>query len=346
MNHRMILAALAMVAIGMTACVAAPKKTFKTTGSIERLDPALDNLIAKDAQIEVLAGGFIWTEGPVWIKDGGGFVIFSDIPNNRVMKWSEKDGLSLYLKPAGYTGKAKRGGETGSNGLQIGPKGRLILCQHGDRRMAYMDAPLTQPASKFVTIADKHNGKRFNSPNDSVFHKNGDLYFTDPPYGLAKNVNDPAKEIPYQGIYRVDTKGKVTLLSKELERPNGITFSPDYKTLYAANSHGPNPVWLAWPVKADGTLGKSRVFFDARKAPKGPGRKGSQDGMKVDVHGNVFATGPGGVLIFTPEGKHIGTILTGERTANCAFGDDGMTLYMTADDFLMRVRLKTKGFGF
>jgi hypothetical protein len=181
---------LATFLLSLSACVtaqnAAPGKTYQTTGSIERLDPALDQLIAKDAKIEVLgllrdtAHPNPWTEGPVWIKEGGGFLVFSEIPGNRVMKWSEKDGLSLYLHPAGYTGKAKRGGETGSNGLQIGPKGRLILCQHGDRRMAYMDAPLTQPQSKFVTITGKHNGKRFNSPNDSVFHKNGDLYFTDP----------------------------------------------------------------------------------------------------------------------------------------------------------------------
>ena len=336
----------------LSACAAAPKNTYPTTGSIERLDPVLDRLIDANAKIEVL--GLLkdtdhpdpWTEGPVWIKEAGGFLAFSEIPGNRVMKWSEQEGLGLYLKPAGYTGKKPRGGELGSNGLLIDPKGRLVLCQHGDRRIAAMDAPLTDPRPKFITLAHRHNGKRFNSPNDAVFHKNRDLYFTDPPYGLEKRLKDPAKEIPYQGIYRVDTKGKVTLLSRELERPNGIAFSPDYQTLYAANSYGPRPIWMAWPVKPDGTLGKSRVFFDARSAPRGPGRKGGPDGMKVDSRGNVFATGPGGVLILSPGGKHLGTILTGQRTANCAFGDDGRTLYMTADDYLMRVRLKTKGFGF
>jgi len=320
------------------------KKTYPTAGGIECLDPSLRELVDPDAKIQVLAGGFIWSEGPVWVRDGG-YLLFSDIPNNRVVKWSEADGKTTYLKPSGYTGEVKRGGETGCNGLLLDSQGRLILCQHGDRRVARMDALLSAPESKFVTIADKYNGQRLNSPNDAVFHKNGDLYFTDPPYGLEKNIRDPAKELPFQGVYRVTRDGAVTLLTKELERPNGICFSPDYKSLYVANSHGPRPIWLSFPVKPDGTLGNSKVFFDAGPLRK-PGRKGGNDGMKVDVHGNIFATGPGGVLIFTPAGKHLGTILTGQATANCGFGDDGRTLYMTADDYLMRVRLKTKGLGF
>ncbi|MFV1968999.1 MAG: SMP-30/gluconolactonase/LRE family protein, partial [Pirellulaceae bacterium] len=318
-----------------------PAKSYPSAGSIEVVDPALHELIDPNAKIEVLASGFIWSEGPVWINDGN-YLLFSDIPNNRIVKWSEEGGATTYLKPAGYTGKAERGGETGCNGLLLDAEGRLVLCQHGDRRVARMDAPLSGPAPKFITLADKYHGKRLNSPNDAAFHKNGDLYFTDPPYGLEKNIHDPAKEIPFQGVYRVARDGTVTLLTKELERPNGICFSPDHKTLYVANSHGPRPVWLSFPVKADGTLGKSKVFFDAGPLRQ-PGRKGGNDGMKVDIHGNLFATGPGGVLIFTPEGKHLGTILTGQATANCGFGDDGRTLYMTADDYLMRVRLKTRG---
>ena len=202
--------------------------------------------------------------------------------------------------------------------------------------------PLSAPAPRFITLADRHDGRRLNSPNDAVFHKSGDLYFTDPPYGLEKNIDDPAKELAFQGVYRISRDGKTTLLTTELERPNGICFSPDYGTLYVANSHDARPVWLSLPVSADGKLGKSSVFFDARTLPAPP-RKGGNDGMKVDAYGNLFATGPGGVLIFTPRGKHLGTILTGQLTANCAFGDDGSTLYMAADDYLMRVRLKTKG---
>lgn len=321
-----------------------PKKTYPTAGSIEMLDPALSNLIDPQAKLEVLADGFLWSEGPVWVKQGN-YLLFSDIPNNRIVRWSEAEGKTTYLTPSGYTGESSRGGETGCNGLALDSQNRLILCQHGDRRVVRMDAPLSSPAPNFSTLADKFEGQRLNSPNDLVFHENGDLYFTDPPYGLEKNMADPAKEIPFQGVYRVARDGKITLLTKELERPNGICFSPDYKTLYVANSHGERPVWLSFPVNADGTLGKSRVFFDTRTLP-GPARPGGNDGMKVDAHGNLFATGPGGVLIFTPGGKHLGTILTGQRTANCGFGDDGQTLYMTADDYLMRVRLKTTGLHF
>lgn len=321
-----------------------PKKTYPTTGSIEVLAPELRSLIDPRASIEVLADGFVWSEGPVWIQDGN-YLLFSDIPNNRIVKWSERGGKSTYLKPSGYTGTRPRGGEAGCNGLLLDGQGRLVLCQHGDRRVARMDAPLSAPEPKFTTLADTFDGKRLNSPNDAVFHRNGDLYFTDPPYGLEKNIEDPAKELPFQGVYRVSPDGKVTLLTKELERPNGIGFSPDCRTLYVANSYAKRPVWLSFPVQADGTLGKSRVFFDARSLPES-GRIGGNDGLKVDAAGNLFATGPGGVLIFTPGGKHLGTILTGQRTANCAFGDDGRTLYMTADDYLMRVRVKTKGLHF
>jgi gluconolactonase len=327
-----------------TACFAENrmKSSYPTVGSIEVVDPALTKLIDPQAKIEVLAEGFLWSEGPVWIKEGE-YLLFSDIPNNRIVKWSKAYGAATYLKPAGYTGEVERGGETGCNGLLLDAQGRLILCQHGDRRVARMDAPLSAPAARFKTLADKYNGKRLNSPNDAAFHENGDLYFTDPPYGLEKNVQDPAKELPFQGVYRVTPDGTVTLLTKELERPNGICFSPDFKTLYVANSHRPRSVWLQFSVKPDGTLGKSKVFFDSGPLLRMPDRKGLNDGMKADANGNVFATGPGGVLIFTPTGKHLGTILTGQATANCAFGDDGSTLYMTADDYLMRVRLRTRG---
>jgi gluconolactonase len=305
-------------------------------GTIERLDPALDELLPKRAVMEKLAEGFDWSEGPVWMP--GGYLLFSDVPLNTIFKWDPHSGVSIFLQPSGYTGTTPRGGEPGSNGLTHDKQGRLIACQHGDRRVARLEN------GKFVTVADRYDGKRFNSPNDVVVKSNGDLYFTDPPYGLVKNVDDPAKEIKFQGVYRVSADGKVTLLTDEVTRPNGLAFSPDEQTLYVASSDPKKAIWMAYPVKTDGTLGTGRVFFDATSM-QGATRKGLPDGLKVDKGGNLWATGPGGVLIISPAGKHLGTLATGEATANCAWGDDGSTLYITADMYLCRVRTKVKGAG-
>src|SRR5262249_22704267 len=291
--------------------------------------------------IEVLAGGFKWTEGPVWDKRTNS-LLFSDIPNNRVVRWSAKDGVKDFLKPSGYTGTEEfKGIEPGSNGLAIDKDGNLILCQHGDRRIAR----LAKDGKTFETIVDKYMGKRFNSPNDLVFAKNGDMYFTDPPYGLPKQMEDPAKELDFQGVYRLSAKGELVLLTKEMSRPNGIALSPDEKTLYVANSDPERAVWMAFEVKADGTLGKGRVFFDATKWV-GKERPGLPDGMKVDQKGNLFATGPGGVLVFARDGTHLGTVATGVPTANCAFGGDGTVLYVAANHWICRIQTSTKGKGF
>lgn len=311
--------------------------------SIERLDPALDRLIAPDAKIEVLAEGHDWTEGPVWIRRGG-YLLFSDIPKNSIYRWKEGEGERLYLQPSGYTGKAPRGGETGSNGLLLDAQGSLVLCQHGDRRVARMDAPLENPKPQFTPLAVRYQGKRFNSPNDAVFRRNGDLYFTDPAYGLEKQWEDPSREISFAGVYRRRPSGEVTLMTSEMTRPNGIAFSPDEKRIYVAQSDQTAAIWRVFDMKPDGTFGTSRVLFDATSMTAS--RRGLPDGLKIDTEGNLFATGPGGVLVISPEGKHLGTIMTGQATSNCAFGDDGRTLYMTADDYLMRVRLKAKGMGF
>jgi gluconolactonase len=316
---------------------------FPKPPGIERLDPALDKLIAPDVVIEVLAGGYDWTEGPVWVKDGG-YLLFSDIPPNRIHRWKQGEGASLYLTPSGYTGSEPRGGEVGSNGLTLDRQGRLALAQHGDRRVARMDAPLSAPQPKFVTLADRYNGARFNSPNDLVFKSNGDLYFTDPAYGLEKQWNDPKREMDYAGVFLRETDGTVTLLTRDMTRPNGLAFSPDERRLYVAQSDSKAAIWRVFDVKADGAIENGRVLLDTTSMVST--RKGLPDGLKIDVDGNLFATGPGGVLVITPQGKHLGTINTGQATSNCAFGDDGRTLYMTADDFLMRVRLKTKGMGF
>jgi len=309
-------------------------------GTIERKDAAFDKLIPKDAVIEILAEGFDWSEGPVWVKEkAGGHLLFSDIPKNMIWKWSAKDGLKEFLKPSGYTGKEKFAGkEPGSNGLTLNKAGQLIICQHGDRRVSRLDG------DKFVTLADKYNGKRLNSPNDLAYKSNGDLYFTDPPYGLPGQMQDKNKELDFQGVYRLDAKGKLTLLTKEMTRPNGIAFSPDEKTLYVANSDPDKAYWKAFPVKADGTLGDGKVLFDTTEWVKAK-KPGLPDGMKVDAAGNLFATGPGGVVVLSKDGKHLGTLATGVPTANCGWGDDGRTLYITADKRLVRVKTTTKGAG-
>jgi gluconolactonase len=338
------LSAVAALTLFLAACGTTNMQTTgRTLGSIERLDPRMDKLIPPAARLEILSEGYDWTEGPVWVPEGQ-YLLFSDIPPNKVFRWKEGEGAKLFLHPSGYTGTQPRTGEPGSNGLLLDPQGRLVLCQHGDRRVARLNAPLDKPEARFVTLADRYMGKRFNSPNDAVYHSGGNLYFTDPPYGLEKRMEDPEKELDFQGVYRLTPGGEVTLLTKEITRPNGIAFSPDEKKLYVASSDPDRAIWMVYDVKPDGTLATGKVFFDATKWVKS--KKGLPDGLKVDVNGNLFATGPGGVLVFAPDGTHLGTLNTGEATANCAWGGDGSTLYITADMYLLRVRTSTKGKGF
>lgn len=310
---------------------------YPTFGRIIREGARLDSLIAPDTRIEVLASGFEWTEGPLWMKEGG-YLLFSDIPRNSIMKWQEGAGVSLFMKPSGYTGVTDYGREPGSNGLLWDPEGRLVCCEHGDRRLSRLE----RDGGK-RTLVDHYMGKRLNSPNDAVFRSSGDLYFTDPPYGLPKQADDPRRELDFCGVYRLARDGKLTLLTKEMTRPNGIAFSPDEKTLYVAQSDPDRAIWMAFPVKEDGTLGKSRVFADV--TPLVNKLPGLPDGMQVDRDGNLFATGPGGVQIFAPDGAHLGRIDTGQKTSNCAWGEDGTVLYMTADHYVCRIRTKTKGLG-
>ena len=326
------------------------KPAPKTLGKIERLDPALDAIVAPGAAMEIVAEGFDWSEGPLWVREGAGYLLFSDIPPNRVHKWTPEQGASVYLEQSGYLGPIPRPNnippdEPGSNGLTLDPSGRLVLCQHGNRQVARMDAPLSKPQAKYVPIADRYQGKRLNSPNDLVYHPDGSLYFTDPPYGLTRKEGDPDKQLDFQGVYRVARDGKLSLLTKELSRPNGIAFSPDHKTLYVANSDPKRAIWMAYDVKADGSIANGRVFFDATKWVS-PERKGLPDGMKIDAQGHLFATGPGGVLVFDKTGKHLGTLATGEATSNCAFGENGSTLFITADMYILRLPLKVKGATF
>lgn len=315
------------------------QNTYPTIGKIIRNDAQLDALLAPDAKIEVLASGFVWAEGPVWVKEGN-YLLFSDVPQNTIFKWNAKEGLTPFLHPSGFTGAGNYGDEPGSNGLTLDKQGRLITAEHGDRRISAM--PLTDGGK--VTLADKYQGKRFNSPNDVVQHSSGAYYFTDPPYGMPKKEKDPTREIDWFGVYRIGRDGVVTLLTKDLTRPNGLAFSPDEKTLYIAQSDPEKAVIMSFPVKTDGSLGEGKLFFDATSMSK-QGLPGLPDGLKVDHKGYVWCTGPGGVLILTPSGQLLGRIETGEATANCGWGDDGSTLYITADMFLCRIKTKTKGIG-
>ncbi len=317
---------------------------FPTIGEIVENDPGIWDVLDKNAKIEVLTSGFLWAEGPVWVPEKehsfGGYILFSDIPNNRVVRWDEGKGAHTWLKPSGYSGPGQYGGEPGCNGLLLDKKGQLISCEHGDRRLSL----LTKNGGK-RTIVDNYQGKRLNSPNDACLYKDGEtIYFTDPPYGLPKRYDDPRRELDWCGVYRVGKDGKATLLTKEMTRPNGIAFSPDFKTLYVAQSDPKAAIWKSFPVKEDGTLGKGKLFFDATENFKN-GLPGLPDGLKVDSNGNIWATGPGGVYIFTPKGKLLGRISTGEKTANCGWGNDGSVLYLTADMYLCRIQTTAKGAG-
>ena len=302
---------------------------------IQRLDPALDAVLPPDAVVEKVAEGFHWAEGPVW---QGGAVLFSDVPENIIYRWVPgATAAKIFLQPSGGAVATPAFREPGSNGLARDAEGRLILCQHGLRRIARLEKDGSQTA-----LADRYEGKRFNSPNDLTIAKNGDIFFTDPPYGLAKGEKSPLRELTFSGVYRL-TGGKVTLLTDEHRFPNGIALSPDEKTLYLNTSDPRSPCVHAYDLQPDGTLAKHRIFFDATPVMRnGPGLP---DGLKVDRAGNVWTSGPGGILILSPAGRHLGTILTGEPTANCGWGEDGGTLFITANKFLLRVKTETKGAG-
>jgi gluconolactonase len=314
--------------------LSAPENTM-----IRILDPEGNDIIDSTAKIESLADGFKWTEGPLYVTDGE-YLLFSDIPNNRVMKWKEGEGLSTYLQPSGFTPTDRKAPEkeAGSNGLLLDSKENLVLCQHGDRRVARMMAPLNDPKPVFETVADKYKGKRFNSPNDAIYHPNGNLYITDPSYGLDKGDDDTAKELSFHGVFRVTPSGKVDILDSSIKWPNGIALTPDGKNLLIGYSNGDNPVWMKYELNADGLAASKSVFY--KLTAEDQDKPGGPDGMKMSKKGYLFASGPGGIWIFNPSAKPVARIYTGQATSNCALSTDEKTLYMTCDHFLYKVSLK------
>ena len=320
-----------------TGITANAQVSFKTTGFIERFDSAINNILSPGAKAEIIAEGFDWSEGPLWIAKRK-MLLFSDVPRNTIYQWTEKKGVQVYLKPSGYTDTIPRGGETGSNGLTLDKKGRLILCQHGDRRIARMDAHVDHPKSKFITMAGSYSGKRFNSPNDATVNSKGEIFFTDPPYGLERGMNDPEKELSHQGVYKVSVSAEVMLVTDSLSRPNGIAFFPGEKTFIVANSDRNKPNWYAYDIDAGGTVVNGRIFYSA--AGYDPSWKGGMDGLKIDSNGNVFATGPGGLLIFNSSGKLLGKLRLTEAASNCALSEDEKTVYITNDMYIIRFTMR------
>jgi gluconolactonase len=317
---------------------AAPTAAAQHIGTVHRGGTALDALIAPDARIEKLADGFKWSEGPVWVREGK-YLLFSDVPANRIYRWSEADGLSVFLEPSGYAGpQPSPFREEGTNGLIRGDRpGTILVADHGNRGVARLDLSTKQK----TFLAQHYQGKRFNSPNDLVRAENGAIYFTDPPYGLQGLNESPLKELPFNGVFRLDPNGEVTLLTDKMSFPNGVILSPDEKTLYVANSDPKRAVIMAFDL-ANGRLSNERVFADMTSMV-GSAHPGLPDGMAVDVKGNIFSTGPGGVHVFAPDGRRLGRIETGTAVANCAFAEDGRTLYLTSHNMLARIRTRTTG---
>ncbi len=313
------------------------KMDYKKIGTLERIDPALDEIIQPNAQAEIIAEGLDWSEGPVWVESNK-MLLFSDVPRDTIFKWTEEKGKEVYLTPSGYTDPTPRGGEMGSNGLTLDNDGHLILCQCGNRQIARMDAPFDKPAPNYVSLANNYNGKKFNSPNDVIVSSKGEIFFTDPPYGLEKQMNDPKKEIPFQGVFKVKTNGEVVLMTDSLTRPNGIAFLPGEKTIIVANSDPGKPNWYAFDIDNNGGFANGRIFYSTAGSDRS--LKGLPDGFKIDKKGNVFATGPGGLWIFNKDGKLLGKYKVPDATSNCALSPDEKTIYITNDMNILRLKMR------
>jgi len=304
-----------------------------SAGSVVTVDLALANIVPANYQIEKLRGGFTFVEGPVWVRKNGPFLLFSDIPENGIYKWMPDGTITDFLRPV-FEGQYEEGRLVGASGLTLDPEGRVVIAEQGGRRISRLESDGSRRM-----LVEQFEGRRLNSPNDLVYKSDGWLYFTDPPFGLLQQDDDPSKELAYNGIFRLSPEGKLELLDRSQTRPNGIAFSPDEKTLYVSNSDPNQKLWMAYEVGDDGAIGRGRVFLDVTSETL----SGLPDGLKTDKLGNIYATGPGGVWIFSPEGRHLGTIRPEEVPANVAWGDDGKTLYMTARTGIYRIRLNTEG---
>lgn len=304
-------------------------------GSFEELLPEFRSVVTADAAIEKIGDGYEWSEGPVWVESEK-ILLFSDVPKNTVYQWREGQPVTEYLKPSGYTGAGPYSNEPGSNGLLLDGEGKLVLCQHGNRQVARMNAELRTPTPDFSPIASALGGKRFNSPNDAAFFA-GDFFFTDPPYGLPMQENDSTRELPFQGVYRVAPSGEVQLLVDSLTRPNGIAFFPDGKSFLVANSDPAKAKWYRYEWDGTRVTGGS-VFYDATTTAAT--ERGLPDGLKIDQQGHVFATGPGGIFVFDAAGRVLGKIKLAEAASNCALSADEKTLFVTNDMLLLRISLR------
>jgi gluconolactonase len=311
-----------------------------SVGKIELYDSTAKALIDPNAAIEVIGRGYTWSEGPIWVPSKQ-MLLFSDVPTNKIYKWVANDTPVVYLDPSGYTGTTPRGGEMGSNGLTLDNKGRLLICQDGDRQIGRLDAPLDSPKAVYTSITSNYQGKKYNSPNDIVVSKNGAIYFTDPIYGLEKGATDPLRELKFEGVYKVDSSGRTSLLIDTISRPNGIALSLDENILYVGSSDSAHTKWYSYALDANGNVTKGKVLFDGTDLKEKATVKQNADGFKIDKYGNIFSAGPDGVNIFSSQGKLLGLIrIYKKRVSNCAFNESKDVLYVTATDMVLKIKLR------
>ncbi len=316
------------------------KVTDTAIGKIEIYDTAALKAIDSNAIIEIIAKGYTWSEGPVWVS-AKQMLLFSDVPENKIYEWKEGDTAKLYLTPSGYTGSVKRiGGEDGSNGLTLDKNGNLLLCQSGNRQIVRLNAALDSPKAEFTVLASNYNGKKFNSPNDLVTDSRNNIYFTDPIYGLPQHENDSTRELNFEGVYKITPNGKLSLLIDSIQRPNGIALSNDEKILYVASSDDEHPKWYAYNLDENGNIKNGNILLDGTDMKAKAIVKQGADGFKIDKQGNIFSAGPDGVNIISPQGKLIALIkVYNRKTSNCAFNETKDVVFITAKDVVMRIKL-------
>lgn len=331
-----------LAGINVLACAAAPPPPARIEAAkIDRWDPAMDAIVPKDWKIEKLADGFGWAEGPIWVKSGN-YLLFTDVPGNKMWKWSAKHGLEKFLDPSGAAAPDPAvWREAGANGLAIFDAKTIVYADTGNRAIQTMDLA----TKKRTAVATQFEGRKFSSPNDVIRMKNGVLFFTDPPYGFKKFDAAPEKEQPFNGVYRRAADGTVSVIEKELVRPNGVALSPDESILYVTQSEPTKAIILAFSLDVDGNVTGKKLFQDVTDLVS-DAAPGLPDGITVAADGTIFTSGPGGILVISKDGKRLGRISDGKPTANCKFGDDGRTLYLTSKDTLARIRLNVKGIGF